>query len=334
MQDINIRSLQVQNQLPSRSAQTYTANLATYNSLLEAKNFLVFQGIDRNQPVEQISGLLEPRRSTAVGGWSVMESVTESFNKRWGFAGKIKVYKEQMTEVERFESLMQEQLYDIEQNITSTLQTITKKTKTLTSCGKSHIQEEDRNGTRSQQKATARTLKDGGVMQVCVRKEMRKRKAHLEGLWRDLKVVQKAADAARDAGRKVDLQNFSPREANLKEYGKVKQAGTRLSDTHDLHETKKTVFTAEAWTHEERSDKNEQVCRRACVDVCMPTQRNYGAAKLVMLGRNIGAVGERTAIDCIEYFCNHVAKLILLDTILVQPINDKILSFANGGKYA
>lgn len=101
------------------TAQTYTAALAKHNILVKAKNFLVFQGDvehiasqnskDLSRLVEQISGSLElandyERTKKAVEKAS--ESATESFNKKRSFAGEIKVFKEQMTEADRFEELL------------------------------------------------------------------------------------------------------------------------------------------------------------------------------------------------------------------------------------
>ena len=90
---------------------------------MKAKNFLVFQGDvehiasqnskDLSRLVEQISGSLElatdyERTKKAVE--KATENATESFVKRRGFAGEIKVFKEQMSEAERFEELVAERV--------------------------------------------------------------------------------------------------------------------------------------------------------------------------------------------------------------------------------
>lgn len=103
------------------SFSAYTAALATHNVLVKAKNFLVFQGDvesiaaqspkDLSRLVDQISGSLElageyERAKKAVE--KATESANESFQRKRGFAGEIRVFKEQMGEAERFESLMKE----------------------------------------------------------------------------------------------------------------------------------------------------------------------------------------------------------------------------------
>ena len=105
------------------SAQAYTATLAQHNILVKAKNFLVFQGDvehiasqsprDLTRLIEQISGSLElavdyERARKAVE--KATENATETYNKRRGLAGEIKVFKEQMTEAERFENLVKERV--------------------------------------------------------------------------------------------------------------------------------------------------------------------------------------------------------------------------------
>lgn len=68
---------------------------------------------DLTRLVEQISGSLDlaveyERAKKAVERAS--ENATESFNKKRGFAGEIRVFKEQMTEAERFEELVRERV--------------------------------------------------------------------------------------------------------------------------------------------------------------------------------------------------------------------------------
>ena len=90
---------------------------------MKAKNFLVFQGDvehiasqsprDLTRLIEQISGSLElavdyERARKAVE--KATENATETYNKRRGLAGEIKVFKEQMTEAERFENLVKERV--------------------------------------------------------------------------------------------------------------------------------------------------------------------------------------------------------------------------------
>lgn len=68
---------------------------------------------DLTRLVEQISGSLElaaDYERTKKEVERAAENATESFNKRRGFAGEIRVFKEQMSEAERFENLVTERV--------------------------------------------------------------------------------------------------------------------------------------------------------------------------------------------------------------------------------
>ncbi|KAL9940643.1 hypothetical protein V8E36_000131 [Tilletia maclaganii] len=98
---------------------TYDAKLTSFNILVKAKNFLVFQGdveaVASQQPkdlsrlIDQISGSLElkeeyeqarDRQDRAI------EASTAVFSKRRGINSELKQFKEQKTEAERFERLL------------------------------------------------------------------------------------------------------------------------------------------------------------------------------------------------------------------------------------
>ncbi|KAK0520226.1 Structural maintenance of chromosomes protein 1 [Tilletia horrida] len=98
---------------------TYDAKLTSFNILVKAKNFLVFQGdveaVASQQPrdlsrlIDQISGSLElkeeyeqarERQDRAV------EASTAVFSKRRGINSELKQFKEQKTEAERFDRLL------------------------------------------------------------------------------------------------------------------------------------------------------------------------------------------------------------------------------------
>ncbi|KAL5522775.1 hypothetical protein ACEPAG_8793 [Sanghuangporus baumii] len=144
------------------SAQAYSVSLAKHNILTKAKNFLVFQGDvehiasqspkDLTRLVEQISGSLElaadyERAKKAVD--RAAENATDSFNKKRSIAGEIKVFKEQMTEAERFEDLIHKRdelilkrflwkLFHIEEQIEANAREIKQKNKTLVGLRKEH----------------------------------------------------------------------------------------------------------------------------------------------------------------------------------------------------
>jgi len=96
----------------------YNAALISHNILVQAKNFLVFQGDvetvasqsphELSQSIERISGSLELAFESTK---EAQERVTKkAFNfKRWrGITGEIKWYKEQKTEAVWFEAICQE----------------------------------------------------------------------------------------------------------------------------------------------------------------------------------------------------------------------------------
>ncbi|KAI5120058.1 hypothetical protein M0805_007809 [Coniferiporia weirii] len=186
------------------SAQAYTAALAKHNILTKAKNFLVFQGDvehiasqsskDLTRLVEQISGSLElaveyERAKKAVD--RAAENATESFNKKRSFAGEIKVFREQMTEAERFEELVGKRddlilkrflwkLFHIEEQIELDAHEITQKNKTLA-------------GLRKEQAVHDKALEEARAKQAKLRSEVVSSE----------KKVKKAEKA--QEGRKPDL---------------------------------------------------------------------------------------------------------------------------------
>jgi chromosome segregation ATPase len=102
---------------------TYNAALIKHNILVKAKNFLVFQGDveavasqsprDLTRLIEQISGSLELEKeyeSAKLAQERATENATTNFTKRRGITGEIKQYKEQKSEADRFEALVQERV--------------------------------------------------------------------------------------------------------------------------------------------------------------------------------------------------------------------------------
>lgn len=101
----------------------YSAALTSHNILIKARNFLVFQGdveavasqspLALSKLIDQISGSLELKAEYDDCKDSMekaTERATENFGKRRGIAGEIKTYKEQKSEAEKFETLVQERV--------------------------------------------------------------------------------------------------------------------------------------------------------------------------------------------------------------------------------
>jgi structural maintenance of chromosome 1 len=101
----------------------YNAALVKHNILVKAKNFLVFQGDveavaqqsprDLTRLIEQISGSLELEKeyeTAKLAQERATENATTNFTKRRGITGEIKQYKEQKTEADKFDGLVQERV--------------------------------------------------------------------------------------------------------------------------------------------------------------------------------------------------------------------------------
>jgi len=105
------------------SAATYNERLHSFNILVKAKNFLVFQGDveavasqgakELSKLIDQISGSLEYKdeyeRAKAAQDRAV-ENSTFTFNKRKGINAELKTFREQKSEAERFEKLQAERV--------------------------------------------------------------------------------------------------------------------------------------------------------------------------------------------------------------------------------
>ncbi|KAK0550612.1 Structural maintenance of chromosomes protein 1 [Tilletia horrida] len=98
---------------------TYDAKLTSFNILVKAKNFLVFQGdveaVASQQPkdlsrlIDQISGSLELKEEYEQARERqdrAIESSTAVFSKRRGINSELRQFKEQKSEAERFERLL------------------------------------------------------------------------------------------------------------------------------------------------------------------------------------------------------------------------------------
>ena len=158
----------------------YNAALVSHNILVKAKNFLVFQGdveaVASQSPrelarlIEQISGSLELQaeyEKAKEAQERATENATFNFTKRRGTAGEIKQYKEQKSEADRFEALVQERdelireramtkLYHIDMGIEDNTRAIVTKNKELT-------------GLRQEQKSQDKAVEEARAEQAKAR---------------------------------------------------------------------------------------------------------------------------------------------------------------------
>ena len=106
--------------------KNYNDALQRENILVQAKNFLVFQGDveaiasqspkDLTKLIERISGSLELAREYEEAKKAqdkATESSTFNFTKRRGIMAEIKQFKEQKTEADKFEKLLDERVREL-----------------------------------------------------------------------------------------------------------------------------------------------------------------------------------------------------------------------------
>ncbi|KAF8196098.1 hypothetical protein BJ912DRAFT_127207 [Pholiota molesta] len=186
----------------------YNAALVSHNILVKAKNFLVFQGdveaVASQSPrelsrlIEQISGSLELQaeyEKAKEAQERATENATFNFTKRRGIAGEIKQYKEQKSEADRFEALVQEKdelirervltkLYHIDLGIEDNTRSIVSKNKELSGLRQvQKAQEKEVEAARAEQ-AKVRT----GVMQK--EKSIKKAEKALENKRPELVAIE------------------------------------------------------------------------------------------------------------------------------------------------
>ncbi|KDN52242.1 hypothetical protein K437DRAFT_221032 [Tilletiaria anomala UBC 951] len=166
----------------SISYAQYNSKLEQYNILVKAKNFLVFQGDveavasqnskDLSKLVDRISGSLDLQDEYDQAKAAMEKAVDNStfnFNKRRGINSELKQFKEQKTEAERYEQLLDEKdahvlqqilwkLYHLQQNMTTQLETIGEVSEKLDELREAHGVEE--HGVISAKKDVAKVQKD------------------------------------------------------------------------------------------------------------------------------------------------------------------------------
>ncbi|EKM82180.1 hypothetical protein AGABI1DRAFT_36117 [Agaricus bisporus var. burnettii JB137-S8] len=276
----------------------YNAALVSHNILVKAKNFLVFQGdveaVASQSPrelsrlIEQISGSLELAGEYEKAKESqdrATENATFNFNKRRGIAGEIKQYKEQKGEAERFEALVEKKdhlilqrilfkLFNIEEAITSSSETVVKKNKELKGLRaeqRAHDQELEearaeqakaRGAVMQKEKAIKKADKSLDIKKpdlvaleaqithgtrkinnaLKAKEESAKTEENLarkvENYEKELVSVKRTADAAQEEQRRASQQNVALTEESLEEYRQLKaQANILAVDERQQLET-------------------------------------------------------------------------------------------------
>ncbi|CEH19151.1 cohesin complex subunit psm1 [Ceraceosorus bombacis] len=181
------------------SWNSYNDRLRSFNILVKAKNFLVFQGdveaVAQQGPkelsrlIDQISGSLEYKEAYEAAKAAqdrAIEQSTYSFNKRRGINGELKTYREQKSEAEKWERLQSERdahilqhilwrLYHIEEELEQTSSTIDSESSKLPQLRKQVRDEESH--VEQARKEVAQLDKDIAKQESSLRKRERELEA-------------------------------------------------------------------------------------------------------------------------------------------------------------
>ncbi|QRW05236.1 structural maintenance of chromosomes protein [Ceratobasidium sp. AG-Ba] len=238
--------------------QAYNTTLEQHNILVKAKNFLVFQGdveaVASQSPkelsklIDQISGSLElaPAYEKAKAALDrATENAANNFNKRRGINGEIKQFKEQKSEVERYEKLIDDkenaiihkllwQLFHLGREIESNVSTIRGKSKGLKALKKQQSADEAKvNSAReAQAKARSDAMKAEKILKK-MEKALDAKKPGISDLEAQIAHIVRKADKARSIGENVQ-RDAEKKEADVarmkRELAEVQQAFERAQE--------------------------------------------------------------------------------------------------------
>ncbi|CAG8670941.1 475_t:CDS:10, partial [Acaulospora colombiana] len=238
----------------------YNEALQRENILVQAKNFLVFQGDveaiasqspkDLTKLIERISGSAELAREyeeAKKAQEKATESSTFNFTKRRGIMAEIKQFKEQKSEADKFEKLLDERTID------NNIESIEKKNGELAGLKAELTQQEDNLAKAQQEQARARgevmkqeksikkqerileskrKIQNAQKISEEVKRDAAKEQQHYDQLKRNLADVKKAADAAAKVQEKSAQSDFKLTERHLEEY----QALKATANSHAVNE--------------------------------------------------------------------------------------------------
>ncbi|CAG7853227.1 Structural maintenance of chromosomes protein 1 AltName: Full=Chromosome segregation protein smc1; AltName: Full=Cohesin complex subunit psm1 [Serendipita indica DSM 11827] len=332
--------------------KTYDEALQSQNILVQAKNFLVFQGDveaiasqspkDLTKLIERISGSLELAKDYEEAKRAqdkATESSTFNFTKRRGIMAEIKQFKEQKTEADKFEKLLDERdelviqrllwrLYNIESTIKRNTQSIKKRDAELAGIRAELTRQEDALALAQQQQAKARSevmkkekaikkqektieakkpallavetqithgerkIQNAEKIAQEVKRDFSKEQEKLERLKADLLVVQKTAEMATKAQKRVANSSLKLAEGHLEEYQALKSNATShavaerqgldklnrdykigarslatLQAKHDEHDSKQTTLMQDYETWKEKAAEAEEKVTKLKADV-------------------------------------------------------------------
>ncbi|KAG8744803.1 Structural maintenance of chromosomes protein 1, partial [Ceratobasidium sp. 428] len=238
--------------------QTYNTTLEQHNILVKAKNFLVFQGdveaVASQSPkelsklIDQISGSLElaPAYEKAKAAQDrATENAANNFNKRRGINGEIKQFKEQKSEVERYEKLIDDkenaivhkflwQLFHLGREIETNVDAIRAKSKDLKGLKKQQAADDAKvNAAREQQaKARSDAMKAEKALKK-MEKALDAKKPGVSDIEAQIAHITRKVDKARSIGETV-RRDAEKKEADVtrmrRELTDVQQAFERAQE--------------------------------------------------------------------------------------------------------
>ncbi|KAG8680426.1 Structural maintenance of chromosomes protein 1, partial [Ceratobasidium sp. 394] len=240
--------------------QTYNATLEQHNILVKAKNFLVFQGdveaVASQSPkelsklIDQISGSLElapAYEKSKAAQDRATENAANNFNKRRGINGEIKQFKEQKSEVERYEKLIDDrenaivhkflwQLFHLGRDIETNVEAIRAKSKDLKGLKKQQAADDARVNSAREEQAKARSdaMKAEKALKK-MEKALDAKKPGISDLEAQIAHIVRKVDKARSIEETVQ-RDAEKKEADVtrmeRELADVQQAFERAQEAH------------------------------------------------------------------------------------------------------
>ncbi|KZS96379.1 RecF/RecN/SMC protein [Sistotremastrum niveocremeum HHB9708] len=277
--------------------QAYNHALEGHDILVKAKNFLVFQGdveaVASQSPqalsrlIDQISGSLElaPQYEKAKAAQErATENATFNFTKRRGIAGEIKQFKEQKSEAERFERMLEERdaailqrilwkLFHIEDKIESNSREIVTQNKALT-------------GLRKEQSVHDKALEKAREVQAKARSEvMSKEKV--------IKKAEKAVEKKRPELTEIDAQ-IAHADRKLKNAEKVAETVSK-----DIEKKEETLarFRRDLSDVQRAADEAQEASRSASSHSLSLTPESLQEYRRIKASANMEKVTERQQLE-------------------------------------
>ncbi|KAG8906175.1 Structural maintenance of chromosomes protein 1, partial [Tulasnella sp. 408] len=282
------------------SYQTYNDKLESFNILVKAKNFLVFQGDveavasqspkDLSRLIEQISGsleLAEEYEEAKAAQDRATENATFHFAKRRGIAGEIKQFREQKSEAERFENLVAEKdsliihrllwrLFHIEQAIETNTTEITAKNDELVEL-------------RAEQASHEASLEKARAAQATARNEVQKRE----------RVVKKKEKALE--GKRPELVQAEAHIAHsTRKAEHASKQAEAVQKEHEKQQRKLEKLNEDLAAMRKLADEAQEATRKASQAGLSLSEESLEEYRTLKNQANVQAVEERQQVEALK----------------------------------